>query len=139
MKKNLTFLLMLCLSMYACEQASLTPELTELQNHELIERGGRCDLTQIPLYIPAPESVQGQAIDFDNKFPITKSTEYEAANNATIVIEHLAYTVNGSPTEDLSYEYNDDYELSIHVTYTINGISQQETFSLCFRVEEQRL
>jgi len=139
MKKHFIVFFALCLFAFACEQESITPEWTD-QNYELAERGMRCDLTQIPLYIPAPQFVQGEAINFNNKFAVTRSADYEAVNEANINIEQIEYDVNGSPSESqITFERNNNYELSIYVRYAVNGVFQQETFSLCFRVEGEKL
>jgi len=139
MKKYLFLLPLLCLFTIACEQENITPEWTD-QNYELIDRGLSCDLTQIPLYILAPESVLGAAINFENTFAVTKSTDYESANAVNINIEQITYKVDGSPSgSQIAYQGNDNYELSVDVTYTINGTSRQENFSLCYRIEGHRL
>jgi len=139
MNKYLIFSLMLCLFTFACEQESITTQLTT-QNNELTDRAEPCHLAQIPLYIPAPEFAEGETIDFNTKFPVTKSADYEAANETNINIEQITYNVNGAASESqVAYEGNDNYDLSISVRYIVNGTLQQETFSLCYQVEGQRL
>ena len=139
MKKYLFLLPLLCLFTIACEQENITPEWTD-QNYALTDRGLSCDLAQIPLYILAPKSVLGAAINFENTFAVTKSTDYESANEVNINIEQIAYTVNGLPSgSQIAYQGNDNYELSVDVKYTVNGTSRQENFSLCYQVEGHKL
>jgi len=126
---------MLCLLMYSCEQTSLTPELTEQQNHELNERGGHCDLTQIPLYILPSKIADNSDIDFSAAFPVTKSTEYEGANGSEVTIQQVAYHINNSEIgNQFDYDSNVGYDLEVHVRYLIDNEQFAENFFLSFRV-----
>ncbi len=130
---------MLCIfALTACEQES--PIINDtLELYELAERRAPvCDLTQIALYIPAPETLQESSIDFDTKFHVTKSNDYETAHEARIEIAQITYDVDGTSSEgQFDYEAGADYNLSINVDYSINGVAQEETFSLCFKVDGQ--
>lgn len=138
MRKYL-FLLMLCFFVFACEQERITPELTTLQNQEIIDRAAPCDLTQVPLYIPPAETAQGGVIDFSAAFPVTESTEYEEANGSNVVIHQLNYRVNNSSvSSSFAYQENADYNLVVDVRYFIDNVEHFETFSLCFGVKGQQ-
>jgi len=125
---------MLCLFTFACEQESINTELTT-QNDELTDRGGRCDLKQIPLYIPPAETVESGLIDFATTFPVTSSADYESANESDITIQQVSYKVNESPVASIfEYQNNATYNLVVEVKYSIDNEDIQEVFSLEFRV-----
>jgi len=138
MKKYLFLLLMLCLFMYACEQESITSELTT-QKDELANRGQACDLTQIPLYIPPVTNVEGN-IDFSAAFPVTKSTDYESSNNANLAVENISYSINEAPAESSFVQQNNtDYNLRISATYSNGTASVTDEFSIKFKVSNGQL
>jgi len=137
MNNYLFILLTLCVfALTACEQES--PIINDTQElYELAERRAPvCDLTQIALYIPAPETTQGSIIDFDAKFRVTKSNDYETANEVNIEIAQITYDVDGvSADSQFVYEEENFHDLSVNVHYFIDGVAQEETFSLCFKVK----
>jgi len=141
MKRNLTYVFVLCLlTFYACEQQNINPTdiVDESYENALSDREvPLCDLTQIPLYIPPAEVVQGNIIDFSTIFPVTESSEYESING-DITIQQLSYLVNNSSTNNnFEYQNNVNYDLTINVRYSINDINYTETFSLCFEAQAQ--
>jgi len=134
MKKHFMFFLSLCLFAFACEQESILPEWTD-QNYELNDRGRHCDMNQIPLYIPPAEAAEGGVLDFATAFPVTASTDYESANESDIAIQHVNYSVNGSPIADIfEYQNNTTYSLAAEVIYSIGNEDMNEVFSLAFKV-----
>lgn len=142
MKNYLFILLTLCLfALTACEQETPIINNTQELQSELAERRAPvCDLTQIALYIPAPETVEGININFEDKFSVTKSNDYETANEANINIAQITYDVDGASSgSPFDYEENTVHNLSVNVNYSINGVAQEETFSLCFKVDGQAI
>jgi len=142
MKNYLFILFTLCLfALISCEQESpIINDTQELYSELEHRRAPTCDLTQIALYIPAPETVQGSTINFDNKFPVTESNDYETANGVNINIQQIAYNVDDLPSDSqFAYQDGSVYNLSINVDYSVNGAYQQETFSLCFKIDGQTL
>lgn len=135
MKKYFVFFLGLCLFTFACEQESITPEWTD-QNYELNDRAGRCDMEQIPLYIPPTQTAESNIIDFATAFPVTASTDYESRNESDVTIQQVSYKVNGSFVDSqFEYQNNTVYNLVIEVTYSIDNQDFVEDFSFAFRVK----
>ncbi len=136
MKKYLFALLMLCLFMYACEQESITSELT---SHEITDRSEFCDLKEIPLYIPPITSVQGN-IDFSTAFAVTESTDYESANNVNVAVQNISYSVNETPTgSSFAHQNNTNYNLRISATYYNGAAWITDEFSIKFKVNNGQL
>lgn len=140
MKNYLILLFILCLSgFYACEQESITG-IAETSDALTIRNAPPCDLTQIPLYIPPAENVQGN-IDFSTAFPVTESTDYETSNGVNLIIQNVTYTVNGTPMAGSSFanQNNTAYQLTINVSYYNGFAADTEKFSLQFEVNNKQL
>lgn len=139
MKKYLTFLLMLCLFTFACEQESINSEFTIDQSSEVVDRGTPCDLTEIPIYILPAANIQGN-IDFSAVFPVTKSTDYESFNNSNIAVQDISYSINETPiASSFEQQNNTNYNLRISATYFNGAAWDTDEFSIRFKVNNGQL